>query len=250
MKDKKESWIPTNSRFVAYLDILGFKDKVQRKEHLDVYNELKMLSDIQKDLSSILSTKSFEEHLNLDDIYIVNFSDSIIVFSKSDSVNCLETLLFSLRFIFKNSITNKIAIKGGIAHGIVTVNKSLNLFVGQPIIDAYLMEEEVNYLGATCHSSIDMYLNKYKSRLIDILLFKSKTPLKSGSISHRNLDWFEYLSECHYDDNKEKFEKSIIEKFEKLYETVSGSPRRYIDNSMDLIMKLISENKINVIPIV
>jgi len=253
MERKKETWLPTDRRFVAFLDILGFKDKVQRKEHLEVYNELKMLSDIQKELDNILSKSQYGTRLKPGDIYIVNFSDSIVVFSKNDSIDSLEVLLFSLRFIFMNSILNKIAIKGDIAHGVITVNKSLNLFVGQPIIDAYLIEEEVNYLGAVCHSSIDLHFSKNKlSSLVDILLFEFKTPLKSGNIVHKNLDWFGYLADVEYDyeENKEAYKKSILEEFEKLYETVSGSPRRYVDNSIELVLKLLENNKMNLYPIV
>lgn len=211
------------------------------------------MSDIQKQLNDLLSKTQYKGRLQSDDIYIVNFSDSIIVFSKDDSIQSLEVLLYSLRFIFMNSIWKKIAIKGGIAHGLMTVNKSLNLFVGQPIIDAYLIEEEVNYLGATCHNSIDLYLNNnLPTNLINILLFEYKTPLKSGQIVHKNLDWFGYLGNIELDNvnNTGAFIQSIIDDFEKLYETVSGSPRRYVDNTIELIHKLHHNNKMNLIPIV
>ena len=42
--NKKTKWIPTDKRFVAFLDLLGFKDKVMRSTHEEIYEELHKIS--------------------------------------------------------------------------------------------------------------------------------------------------------------------------------------------------------------
>ena len=35
-KEKRTNWIPTDKRFVAFFDILGFKDLVMRTSHSEI----------------------------------------------------------------------------------------------------------------------------------------------------------------------------------------------------------------------
>ncbi|PWI28846.1 hypothetical protein DI383_14620 [Flavobacteriaceae bacterium LYZ1037] len=248
-KNKKTNWKTTDNRFVAFLDLLGFKDKVMRKTHSDIYDELSNISASKKKLEE-LSPITNEGHYFADsDIYIVSFSDSVVLFSKNDSYINFEYFLVSLRFLFSNAIRSNIAIKGGIAHGEISLNKSEQIYFGQPIIDAYLIEEDVNYLGVSCHNSIDSYLEKNKqqaenSNLIEGLLFSSVTPLKCGKIFHRNLDYFVMIPN-ERDKEATEIEEEVLSKLKSYYQTVSGSARRYIDNTIDLYEKLVKENKTN-----
>jgi hypothetical protein len=242
-------WKTTESRFVAFLDLLGFKDKVMRMTHQQIYEELGKISRLKVLVEQNLTIKGKETYKNCD-VYVVSFSDSIVVFSKDDSFANFEYFLIALRAIFSNSIREKIALKGGFAHGIVSLNKTDQIYFGQPIIDAYLIEEDVNYLGVVAHSSIDKYLaenkNEYEnSTFAKRLLFEDKTHLKSGKVTHLNLDWFILSLRNHdslADDDKVK---SIIADLNSFYSTVSGGPRRYIDNTKEIIQTTHSQGKIN-----
>src|SRR5690554_4379428 len=113
MSDLKSStnaakWKTNDIRFVAFLDILGFKDKVMRKSHQDIYEELSKISKLKEIIERApfrAKGKFFDS-----DVYIVTFSDSIVLFSKNDSFENFEFFLICLRSLFSNSIRQKIAL--------------------------------------------------------------------------------------------------------------------------------------------
>lgn len=82
-KIKKTNWKTTDKRYVDFLDLLGFKDKVARKKHNEIYDELSMISSIKKSIED--SPNKDEIYFTNVDTYIVSFSDSIVLFSKNDS---------------------------------------------------------------------------------------------------------------------------------------------------------------------
>jgi hypothetical protein len=252
MKKKKTNWKTTDNRFVAFLDLLGFKDKVMRNSHDDIYSELNKISSLKKSIESSVTkdiiTKNFEDV----DIYIVSFSDSIVLFSKNDSIDNFKFFTFALRSIFASTIRNKIALKGGISHGTISLNKSEQIYFGQPIIDAYLIEEDVNYFGVVCHNSIDKYLKENENLDVEILSNGYKfvnTPLKCGTINHYNLDWYyTALLENERDLKDDEKVNVIINILKSFYVTVSGSPRRYVENSISIVEKMYSNNQITLSP--
>lgn len=246
---KKTKWKTTDKRFVAFIDILGFKDKVMRNSHENIFKELSNISTAKMKLEETVNEIN-SGHFENSDIYIVTFSDSIVLFSKDSTFPSFEFFLIATRFMFGNTIKNKIAIKGGIAYGEISVNKTEQVYFGQPIIDAYSIEEDVNYMGVVCHNSIDYYINENidyakKSALIKRLLMETETPLKSGKITHKNLDWFYMLANNYELDEKDKLKGALVSEIKKFYISVSGSPRKYIDNTISLITEGIDNNKIN-----
>ena len=125
---KIPNWKLTDNRFVVFLDILGFKDKVMRQSHKDIYNEMNKISSIIKNLEFVKQRDKLV-YFNTTDIYVVSFSDSIIIFSKSDRTIDFEFILIALRYIFANCIKSGIPIKGSMAHGLLSVNKSEHIIV-------------------------------------------------------------------------------------------------------------------------
>lgn len=254
MKDTEElkftptKWKTTDKRFVAFLDLLGFKDKVMRKSHSEIYEELSKISKIKEliENNSLKQQKKFKDC----DVYVVSFSDSIVVFSKNDSFENFEYFLIVIRALFSNSIKEKIALKGGMAYGEVSLNKAEQIYFGQPIIDAYLIEEDVNYLGVVADSSINYFIKENfesfnTSMICKKLLFEEKSYLKCGKINHLNLDWFILTQRNHESLKDEEKIFNIQEHLNSFNCTVSGSPRRYIDNTKELLQHAFNLNKIN-----
>ena len=104
-----------------------------------------------------------------------------------------------------------------------------------------MIEEDVNYFGAVAHNSIDKFLSDNENTM-DLkfpkkFLIEEKTPLKSGNIEHMNLNWFSvaYPNELKTNDEIANHIFNVVKDFKN---TVSGSPRRYIDNSVDFIEKI------------
>lgn len=236
---KENNWVTTANRFVVFLDIMGFKDFVARNTHEHVYDMMSKLSKSKEIVDKFLGG-SIDDKYKSRELYTTSFSDSLILFSKDDSPISLEIIVASTSFLLSEAMLNSIPMKGAIAHGVISVNKKQQIYFGQPLIDAYLLQEEVNYYGVVLHNSVDSYLNKMSGEL-DMEFVDIKTPLKTGSITHKNINWFEALVDSKEDDNsimKEKFQKVITE----LKTITSGAPRKYIDNTLDVFNMLNKSN--------
>lgn len=87
-----------------------------------------------------------------------------------------------------------------------------------------------------CHNSYDKYLYESKDEITrSYLNYRLKTKLKSGDIIHYNLDWFTPVKFIANDMSKSLSDDVVIEGIiGKLYFETSGSPRKYIDNTMDM----------------
>jgi len=241
MEENSNNWKITEERFVAFFDILGFKDKVMREDHDKIYNDLADIQVNEDLLNNTLNNPTVQKTFQDCDIRIVKFSDSIVLFSKKDTIENFILFLISTRFLFTSFLEKNFLIKGSMAYGKISLDKEKQLYFGQPIIDAYFLEEDVNYIGVVAHNSIDKFKqsidknNKFYT-LSTQLLFEGKSPLKSGHITHLNLNWFLQLI-----DNKNlsgTIKHDIIASLRKYYLSVSGSPRRYIDNTI----KFLEEN--------
>ena len=238
-KTNRTNWIPTDKRFVAFFDILGFKDLVMRSSHSEIYDKLNDISKTKKWLENLSNESNVQEKIGNGEIYTVSFSDSIVLFSKNDDLENFKFFLVAVRWFFAKAIENNTPMKGGIAHGEISLNKSEQIYFGQAIIDAYLIEEDVNYLGVVADNSIDKFIADNESDLdmnyINAILFESQTPLKCGKIEHRNVDWFRKLSILDELEN-EKDKTEAIEKTIKAFKmSCSGSPRRYVDNTIEVL---------------
>lgn len=230
----EKNWETKAKRFVVFLDIMGFKDFIYRNPHEVVYEKLLFLSKRKEALEK--ASESIGKDCLNSAIYSTSFSDSIIMFSKDDSSACFESISAAAAFLVKEALTHYIPIKGGIAYGQITVNKSQQIFFGQPIIDAYEMQEDVYYYGIAAHHTINNYLTLHHSDIslwtYNVLYKEILTPLKSGKINHHNINWFEFTTGLS-GRNKEKghllpqFNATMCE----LKSRTSGAPRKYIDNT-------------------
>ncbi len=141
-KKKTVNWLPTDNRFVAFIDILGFKDLVMRNTHSHIYELLSEISKLRNKIDNWIN-KGEDRYLNAE-LYTVSFSDSIVIFSKSDSIEDFDLFTYGVKWLFAKAIEKSIPMKGALAHGEISLNKSSQIYFGQPIIDAYLLEEEEN----------------------------------------------------------------------------------------------------------
>lgn len=161
-------WQMSCDRFVAFLDIMGFKRLVASTPAGDLYRLMRKFQDeanqadqtaraivpgevsgaaiaLVSPSSRLLRTNSLLRN--------IQFSDALIVISRdaSDAAS-LAIRLASIR-IFLASLGDGIALRGAIAQGPVTADFRRSIFFGQPIVDAYLLEEEQKWFGIAEHES-------------------------------------------------------------------------------------------------
>lgn len=195
----------TAERYVAFLDIMGFKDRVARHSHDEILSELQQMSEF---ISTNLNGQS--------DIMFVMFSDSFLFFTEYASETVLIRLVELLSGVMDHAINNKIPIKGVIAKGTFTVDIVKQLFFGQPLIDAYSLEENIVIYGIVAHHTFERDAKVMTDWFID-----KDIPLKNGNSKHYLLKW--------WSDGEIK---TVKERLNAIRETVSDSPRRYIDKTI------------------
>ncbi len=197
-------------RIVSFLDIMGFKDLVARQSETNIQNRL-------RDLSTFIA-----ENVGTDNGMTFSiFSDSIVIFSKDDSAESFQMLLHTTSNIMKHSIMLGLPIKGAMAMGTCTVTQSNknSFFFGQPIIDAYMLEENIVFYGVVLHHTLEAMAQEMVNKG-EKIIFDHLVPLKKGCSCHYVLDWF----------TEEK--ANNLNRLRAIRCTVSDSPRRYIDNTI------------------
>lgn len=196
----------TCERIVAFLDIMGFKDMVAR--------HFMAIKDKLEKLSTFIGETMDEDYQ-----YMI-FSDSIILYAKSDGIEVFKSLLSKVSCIIEKSIALGLPIKGAIAKGECTVSLGYKpFFFGQPIIDAYTLEENVVLYGVVFHNTVEEMARELAETSKDFV-FDYPVPLKGGNSNHYVLNWF-----------GSDLETNMVNLL-AIRLTVSDSPRRYIDNTL------------------
>jgi hypothetical protein len=236
MVEENGKWNPTCNRFVAFLDIMGFKDLVTRNTHNDVYNMLNPLVYCVDGLDKMALKGTLEidskckngTNISLR-TRIALFSDSVFVFSIDTTEESFLHLLAVTNIIFKYAFSSPIPIpiKAAIAYGNLTADFNRGFYFGRPIIDAFELQKELLYYGVILHHTVEKYLidNNFMHKIENGILFRYPSPMKSGTITHYSVDW-EYFVQ------NDKTSQGIIT---NLYNCVSGKPRKYVDNTVDYI---------------
>ena len=224
---KIETWKNDNIRFIGFMDIMGFKDLVARKSHEDVKYMLNIMVSLNKSLESVFGKPrvKVEDRKKLESrIKSVTFSDSILFISQDDSVEDFLQISFALSIFQEASLQRGAPTKGAMSLGMLTADFDNSIFFGQPLIDAYLLQDQLKYYGIIADNKVEEYIIDKNRKLspneprVDRAFIKLKTPLKGGTITHYNL---------HLDSVSS-------EQLEDLYKSVSGEPRKYVDNTIEM----------------
>lgn len=229
-----DDWNVTKNRFIAYFDIMGFKEFVYSNEHDKVFTRMDFLSTeiikpIEKLADSILSgNKSYYTSIT-NAVKPIIFSDSILLVSEGKSPDDIQSLLDMSCFLLSMCFNNSIPINGVISHGLFTADFSKSLFIGKPLIESYLLQKDLMYYGCICDHHIEKIINEHPSNRYQLIPYP--TPFKNGEVTHLNLNWVRYLKGLG-STNPEEFYIKLIEQF---YLSVSGNPRKYVDNTLKFI---------------
>lgn len=223
----------TKNRFVAFIDILGFKNLVDTKTHHMVFNKLSSLVDSFKKIKRDAPT-----------LRIWMFSDSILIMSVDDSEASADNILFYTSLIITRALDVELLAKGGIAFGQFTADFDKSIFFGKPLIDSYLLQEDMKMSSVILHHTMENKLKKMKYKYVNLMennrCFEYMTPMKYGTVKHTHLNWLEYYHLYKFDSPEEK--EKIFKKYQKLidnlYLDVSGQARQYLDNTSKFFLDI------------
>lgn len=207
-------WESTAERFVAYFDMLGFKDFSYRSSHDAVLARMRLIKEAVSQLN--LPDKDSPKKLKA-----TVFSDSVLVVSEDLSEQSADEILLAGEWLIYTFVLEGILAKGAVAAGMFTADFDESIFCGRPIIDAYLLQDELAACAAVLHHTAERAILGL-GQDADVLLPKRiPIALKDGLVNHHVIDWRANLKP-----------PESIRQLEKLYTTVSGRARRYVDNTV------------------
>ncbi len=221
----------TKERLVAFFDIMGFKDYVNRNTHEDLKKRMDIISKCLNQFDRVKEDIKGKEIIRPDLFRYVLFSDSILFISNDDSLFASKVFLAYCAFFYSDCMIANIPIKGAIAHGLFTADIEKSQYFGQPIIDAYRLQEELYFYGVALHHSMDKFFidnSFFNDENIKRVIMRSNVPLKSGKVQHNILKLY--------------YDYAIRDKdvwISNFYKTVSGVTRKYIDNTLEVIDTMI-----------
>jgi hypothetical protein len=216
-------WNDESDHFVLYMDIMGFKDRVLREDHVELRTKL-------------LDFKTKNAKLKPLALPMTQFSDSIIVSTYGTAESDLNKITRAAAILMQVGLETGFPLKGCIAMGPMTFDVGKQLFFGQPLVDAYLLEEELKFYGVAIHHTaeaiaIDIVNKLHKRTTPYIPIVKKEVALKSGRSEHYIVDWSKFQRDLSKGDIKTEVNLWL----DKICHTVSGAPRIYIDNTRQMI---------------
>ncbi len=225
-KMNEQKWKSKTDRFVLFFDILGFKNMVSKMTHEDVLIKLNALKKTTYYLENPLELEDRADIREFDEkqTKCVTFSDSIIIFSKGNSYLDAKKILFDAHVMLVHAFRNFIPIKGALSYGEITSDFIDSQYFGQPIIDAYLLHEELNLLSVIVDHNAEKKIHDLGKNADSYNLLKNyRVPMKYGKVDHKLV----CLSKPYLSDG--------IKNLNKLYLLTSGKTRIYIDNTIELL---------------
>lgn len=232
-------WKIKDQRFIAFFDILGFKDIVDKESHDSVIELLKKFNSNIKtaqDIDSVEVNNNLGFEILEDQTTHISFSDTILLVSKGSTQEDLFKLLMDAWRMFFLSLSMHVPIKGAMSFGTLTIDKDNSIFVGKPLINSYLLHEDMHFLGMILDHEVEKKVKEWKfEQKFPMKFFQNiNVKMKYGKIKHTfifpyNDKWIEYL-------------KGHIN---RMYLEVSGKPRMYYDNTLEIIDILKDRSEIN-----
>lgn len=220
------------SKFVLYLDIMGFKERVTKVEISELEKQLRVFKTKNKQLKPLLEKSNTNPKETLIDM--AQFSDSIVLVTVGDTLDDLNRICKAAVILMQTGLETGFALRGAMAKGEMIFDKENQLFFGKALVDAYLLEEELCYYGIVFHESMEDKVikigksSKFKKYIpiedIDI-------PLKKGKSKHYHIAWHKMNKNL----DKGNMSDEAIEWLRNMRKTVSGNPRVYLDNTIKMI---------------
>jgi len=154
-----DDWPVFSKRFVAFFDIAGFKATSKNLHYsyslLSAFNEI-----VEKAEKHYMNDKT--QYL-----YMLAVSDSIVIFSRDDSPTSFCCFCNAIGYLFNRSLLFKRMMNAAISYGEISVDKKNMVFCGGPYNRAYLIQENMDYYGILCDSTINEYLSKNEGCVVD-----------------------------------------------------------------------------------
>lgn len=218
---QQHTWEDDNDRLILYADIMGFSHRVNSSNHSDLKNDL---ITFKQTWESRIKPLQAGDHLRS-----VQFSDSILIVVNGTNEKMFNLISKAATCLMQSAIKLGFPIKGVIAQGKFTYDREKELYFGPPLVNAYLLHEEIHYYGIVVHHSAEQTIKRYADSTNPYT--KAEIPLKKGKVSHYHLSW--HLLNRNL--SKGNIGEEVNNWLDKIEEQVSGTPRIYVDHTRNVI---------------
>jgi hypothetical protein len=179
MNEKNTKTPRSDSRYVAHFDVLGMAHAI-RKNQDEAWGALSDFCFANKELDTKYGIRCPHTGSMVNDRSRTRlFSDTIVIFSLSDEIEDLYSVVLKSALLFCESLRACIPIRGGIAFGEFFINLDLDMFLGKPLIDAYRLGETSQWLGIVVDEIIFQQSSLVTSHDGRCLIVKWKLPIKN-----------------------------------------------------------------------
>jgi len=224
--DKYQNWAITTERYVAFIDIMGFKNMVATRDHGSMYEMMKDVKHSSLANTSIGTRRAPDKMDFL--VRSTTYSDSIMIYSRDAFDNSLMAICMATSTLTSDMFLKKIPFRGAIAFGVMTLDHENSIFFGQPLINAYELQQELNFYGIAVHHSAE---KKFPAMGVDIRYssLDYNCPLKNGTVNHKTI----YPNAMSYMVKVENAaeHRGAINGLAAMRMEVSGIVRKYVDNT-------------------
>lgn len=200
--------VESGKRYVAFFDLLGFSAWLESEGSFNVFTYVRGFLNlmIRASLPGSVVNPDMSVVTNETTIGVINFSDSIVFYSRDDSETCLEAILRVSGEFMNVVITGPSRmIRGGIAYGEFYADPEANAYVGQALVDAYRLEGAQDWLGCSIDDTVEA-LPKFKrvlSRFPNYIV-RALVPLRGTNKMPYCLNWADKKQFSHISFNAER----------------------------------------------
>ena len=257
------------SVFVAFLDIMGYKQIVKNNTHeklKDIYfYDVSTVTAYNYSPQKVL--RSDGKYQALDKAKRINVkslmvSDSVIVWTPDDSMQSFRDILFKVNYMLVESIFKGIPMRAGVCVGPISlfIEDDINTYsqmilLGKPIVDAYEISEKQNWTGCVIDKKcIDKYkeyeiqysgdpsdLIKLEYLINNKILLKYNVPQKTGPIEEYVPNWTLYPTWSKYVEGKRRYH-TIEETIRSAFSSLNKNPNEWsVESKIWNTLKFIQE---------
>ena len=169
---QNNEWSDDNEKFVLYLDIMGFKDRVAKTEVGELKEMLMAFKTKNIKLMPLLEHESRGEKKQL--MKMAQFSDSIVIISRGSTIDDFNRITKASAVLMQTALETGFALRGAIAAGDMVFDDEKQIFFGKALVDAYLLEEQLSYYGIVFHDSAEHLVDSYLKNNIRKKIFPNK----------------------------------------------------------------------------
>lgn len=186
-------WTPNGTtitkRYVASLDVLGFKQRLAAKGLSGLFDEYKALQTWTRGPGTKFTVHGtlFGETVGVTKQAPYLFvSDGILLWCDEDGD--ADSFIRICTSLLGDSVRRGLPMRGAIAFGETIIDPPSSTYLGQPLVDAYLTEQSQEWVGAAIHPSAVDALAGHE----DVAAYEVPTKPGTPDLRHALL-WHHYM---------------------------------------------------------